>query len=176
MYIFLVFPHCWHVLSGLQDGKESVVKEVFPGDSVHSLLSILDVITVGYTHYLLTLARTRVLRHNCKHSKRDWNCCLQLTAVASSRRQAADPNDKCWSKQKCIQSWKFVCVSDFFGWNTSNVRASCRLSDCLGQVRGKARYGDRFTSIVRSPPSRTCQDTVLGRRLECIAKTARLHP
>ncbi|XP_032906655.1 neuropathy target esterase-like isoform X3 [Amblyraja radiata] len=27
------------------DGKESVVKEVFPGDSVHSLLSILDVIT-----------------------------------------------------------------------------------------------------------------------------------
>lgn len=31
----------------VQDGKESVVKEVFPGDSVHSLLSILDVITVS---------------------------------------------------------------------------------------------------------------------------------
>nr|XP_042703018.1 patatin-like phospholipase domain-containing protein 6 [Chrysemys picta bellii] len=30
-----------------QDGKETLVKEVFPGDSVHSLLSILDVIT-GY--------------------------------------------------------------------------------------------------------------------------------
>ncbi|XP_065275707.1 patatin-like phospholipase domain-containing protein 6 [Emys orbicularis] len=28
-----------------QDGKETLVKEVFPGDSVHSLLSILDVIT-----------------------------------------------------------------------------------------------------------------------------------
>ncbi|NXA24911.1 PLPL6 esterase, partial [Ibidorhyncha struthersii] len=27
------------------DGKETVMKEVFPGDSVHSLLSILDVIT-----------------------------------------------------------------------------------------------------------------------------------
>lgn len=31
---------------GPQDGKETVMKEVFPGDSVHSLLSILDVITV----------------------------------------------------------------------------------------------------------------------------------
>uniref|UniRef100_A0A8C3PIH7 lysophospholipase n=1 Tax=Calidris pygmaea TaxID=425635 RepID=A0A8C3PIH7_9CHAR len=31
---------------GWQDGKETVMKEVFPGDSVHSLLSILDVITV----------------------------------------------------------------------------------------------------------------------------------
>ncbi|XP_033367568.1 neuropathy target esterase-like [Parus major] len=29
------------------DGKETVMKEVFPGDSVHSLLSILDVITVA---------------------------------------------------------------------------------------------------------------------------------
>ncbi|KFR14812.1 Neuropathy target esterase, partial [Opisthocomus hoazin] len=28
------------------DGKETVMKEVFPGDSVHSLLSVLDVITV----------------------------------------------------------------------------------------------------------------------------------
>lgn len=31
----------------LQDGKECVVKEVVPGDSVNSLLSILDVITVS---------------------------------------------------------------------------------------------------------------------------------
>lgn len=30
-----------------QDGKECVVKEVVPGDSVNSLLSILDVITVS---------------------------------------------------------------------------------------------------------------------------------
>lgn len=30
-----------------QDGPEMVVKEVLPGDSVHSLLSILDVITVS---------------------------------------------------------------------------------------------------------------------------------
>lgn len=35
----------------IQDGKETLVKEVFPGDSVHSLLSILDVITVS-TDYL----------------------------------------------------------------------------------------------------------------------------
>uniref|UniRef100_A0A7N9B154 lysophospholipase n=1 Tax=Mastacembelus armatus TaxID=205130 RepID=A0A7N9B154_9TELE len=34
------------------DGKESVVKEVYPGDSVHSLLSILDVITVSHTFFL----------------------------------------------------------------------------------------------------------------------------
>uniref|UniRef100_A0A8C8DWV3 Patatin-like phospholipase domain containing 6 n=1 Tax=Oryzias sinensis TaxID=183150 RepID=A0A8C8DWV3_9TELE len=37
------------------DGKESVVKEVYAGDSVHSLLSILDVITVGHK---LTFALT----------------------------------------------------------------------------------------------------------------------
>ena len=30
-----------------QDGTEPVVKEVLPGDSVHSLLSILDIITVS---------------------------------------------------------------------------------------------------------------------------------
>lgn len=35
------FPHV------SQDGKECVVKEVVPGDSVNSLLSILDVITVS---------------------------------------------------------------------------------------------------------------------------------
>lgn len=33
-------------LSLTQDGTEVVVKHVLPGDSVHSLLSILDVITV----------------------------------------------------------------------------------------------------------------------------------
>lgn len=33
-------------ICAVQDGKETVMKEVFPGDSVHSLLSILDVITV----------------------------------------------------------------------------------------------------------------------------------
>ena len=35
----------------LQDGTDVVVKEVFPGDSVHSLLSILDVITVRYAFH-----------------------------------------------------------------------------------------------------------------------------
>lgn len=36
-----------HTPSVSQDGKECVVKEVVPGDSVNSLLSILDVITVS---------------------------------------------------------------------------------------------------------------------------------
>ncbi|XP_023649945.1 patatin-like phospholipase domain-containing protein 6 isoform X1 [Paramormyrops kingsleyae] len=40
-----------------QDGKESVVKEVFPGDSVHSLLSILDVITGHQKPYRTMSAR-----------------------------------------------------------------------------------------------------------------------
>ncbi|KAM9792547.1 patatin-like phospholipase domain-containing protein 6 [Neosynchiropus ocellatus] len=40
-----------------QDGKESVVKEVFPGDSVHSLLSILDVITGHQKPYRTVSAR-----------------------------------------------------------------------------------------------------------------------
>ncbi|XP_037107932.1 patatin-like phospholipase domain-containing protein 6 isoform X4 [Syngnathus acus] len=43
-------------LTGM-DGKESVVKEVFPGDSVHSLLSILDVITGHQKPYRTVLAR-----------------------------------------------------------------------------------------------------------------------
>lgn len=30
----------------LQDGTDAVVKEVLPGDSIHSLLSLLDIITV----------------------------------------------------------------------------------------------------------------------------------
>lgn len=35
----------------LQDGTDAVVKDVLPGDSVHSLLSILDIITVRlYLH------------------------------------------------------------------------------------------------------------------------------
>lgn len=37
----------WSVVPVSQDGKECVVKEVVPGDSVNSLLSILDVITVS---------------------------------------------------------------------------------------------------------------------------------
>ncbi|XP_008410445.1 neuropathy target esterase isoform X2 [Poecilia reticulata] len=48
------------------DGKESVVKEVFAGDSVHSLLSILDVITGHQKPYRTVSARaaevTTVLR------------------------------------------------------------------------------------------------------------------
>ncbi|XP_078285751.1 patatin-like phospholipase domain-containing protein 6 isoform X3 [Rhinoraja longicauda] len=39
------------------EGKESVVKEVFPGDSVHSLLSILDVITGHQRPYKTVSAR-----------------------------------------------------------------------------------------------------------------------
>ncbi|XP_034043190.1 neuropathy target esterase isoform X2 [Thalassophryne amazonica] len=39
------------------DGKDSVVKEVFPGDSVHSLLSILDVITGHQRPYKTVSAR-----------------------------------------------------------------------------------------------------------------------
>ncbi|XP_051558377.1 patatin-like phospholipase domain-containing protein 6 isoform X1 [Myxocyprinus asiaticus] len=40
-----------------QDGKDGVVKEVFPGDSVHSLLSILDVITGHQRPYKTVSAR-----------------------------------------------------------------------------------------------------------------------
>ncbi|XP_075758226.1 patatin-like phospholipase domain-containing protein 6 isoform X11 [Pelodiscus sinensis] len=40
-----------------QDGKETLVKEVFPGDSVHSLLSILDVITGHQRPYRTVSAR-----------------------------------------------------------------------------------------------------------------------
>ncbi|XP_034155838.1 patatin-like phospholipase domain-containing protein 6 isoform X2 [Pangasianodon hypophthalmus] len=40
-----------------QDGKDGVVKEVFPGDSVHSLLSILDVITGHQRPYRTVSAR-----------------------------------------------------------------------------------------------------------------------
>ncbi|XP_060715964.1 patatin-like phospholipase domain-containing protein 6 isoform X2 [Tachysurus vachellii] len=39
------------------DGKDGVVKEVFPGDSVHSLLSILDVITGHQRPYRTVSAR-----------------------------------------------------------------------------------------------------------------------
>ncbi|MGH0175506.1 UNVERIFIED_CONTAM: hypothetical protein FKN15_070565 [Acipenser sinensis] len=43
------------------DGKDGVVKEVYPGDSVHSLLSILDVITI----IMVRLQRVTVLSlHN----------------------------------------------------------------------------------------------------------------
>ncbi|XP_065432483.1 patatin-like phospholipase domain-containing protein 6 [Chrysemys picta bellii] len=40
-----------------QDGKETLVKEVFPGDSVHSLLSILDVMTGHQRPYRTVSAR-----------------------------------------------------------------------------------------------------------------------
>uniref|UniRef100_A0AAY4F1E2 lysophospholipase n=1 Tax=Denticeps clupeoides TaxID=299321 RepID=A0AAY4F1E2_9TELE len=40
-----------------QDGKDGVVKEVYPGDSVHSLLSILDVITGHQKPYRSVSAR-----------------------------------------------------------------------------------------------------------------------
>uniref|UniRef100_A0AAR2LU82 lysophospholipase n=1 Tax=Pygocentrus nattereri TaxID=42514 RepID=A0AAR2LU82_PYGNA len=40
-----------------QDGKDGVVKEVYPGDSVHSLLSILDVITGHQRPYRTVSAR-----------------------------------------------------------------------------------------------------------------------
>ncbi|XP_067115976.1 LOW QUALITY PROTEIN: patatin-like phospholipase domain-containing protein 6 [Osmerus mordax] len=40
-----------------QDGKDGVVKEVYPGDSVHSLLSILDVITGHQKPYKTVSAR-----------------------------------------------------------------------------------------------------------------------
>ncbi|XP_056135443.1 patatin-like phospholipase domain-containing protein 6 isoform X4 [Lampris incognitus] len=43
-------------LTGM-DGKECVVKEVYPGDSVHSLLSILDVITGHQKPYRTVSAR-----------------------------------------------------------------------------------------------------------------------
>ncbi|CAL8331411.1 unnamed protein product [Merluccius merluccius] len=43
-------------LTGM-DGKEHVVKEVYPGDSVHSLLSILDVITGHQKPYRTVSAR-----------------------------------------------------------------------------------------------------------------------
>ncbi|XP_025047599.1 neuropathy target esterase isoform X2 [Alligator sinensis] len=39
------------------DGKETIMKEVFPGDSVHSLLSILDVITGHQRPYRTVSAR-----------------------------------------------------------------------------------------------------------------------
>lgn len=40
---FKIFKYFFY----FKDGTEPVVKDVLPGDSVHSLLSILDVITVS---------------------------------------------------------------------------------------------------------------------------------
>uniref|UniRef100_A0A8C9P2K0 Patatin like phospholipase domain containing 6 n=1 Tax=Spermophilus dauricus TaxID=99837 RepID=A0A8C9P2K0_SPEDA len=45
------------------DGKECVVKEVVPGDSVNSLLSILDVITVSDCSWVPMMAFTLELQH-----------------------------------------------------------------------------------------------------------------
>lgn len=42
-----VFPSVHLYVCVFQDGTEPVVKDVLPGDSVHSLLSILDIITVS---------------------------------------------------------------------------------------------------------------------------------
>jgi hypothetical protein len=44
----------------LQDGTDVVVKEVLPGDSVHSLLSILDVITVCYAFHSVIYPLTQL--------------------------------------------------------------------------------------------------------------------
>lgn len=160
-------------VSGLQDGKESVVKEVYPGDSVHSLLSILDVITVRYTHNLLTLAHTRVLHHYCRDA-------LTCTPVVSSRCHAAD---------FCLVSWIQKCPiepkNEFLLGNLSafHFLAEMPLMQELlalggrlvgpGYSNSNIPNEDHFTSIprigTRSPPSGTCQNTFLGSGLGCIA-------
>uniref|UniRef100_A0A8V5H089 Uncharacterized protein n=1 Tax=Melopsittacus undulatus TaxID=13146 RepID=A0A8V5H089_MELUD len=45
------------------DGKETVMKEVFPGDSVHSLLSIVDVLTVPVPAVVPAVAFSLELKH-----------------------------------------------------------------------------------------------------------------
>lgn len=64
-----------------QDGKESVVKEVFPGDSVHSLLSILDVITVGYTHYLHHLCKHRLSQDTVARNHNGSDCISLVSCI-----------------------------------------------------------------------------------------------
>lgn len=52
----------------LQDGTEAVVKDVLPGDSVHSLLSILDIITARihlYSSHTCVLKQISI--HQPKH-------------------------------------------------------------------------------------------------------------
>lgn len=53
------------IFFAFQDGTEVAVKDVLPGDSVHSLLSILDIITVSefISHsFLLSVAVCSLLR------------------------------------------------------------------------------------------------------------------
>lgn len=50
----------------LQDGTESVVKDVLPGDSVHSLLSILDTITVSSCFFSLGYVLICLLKCLCQ--------------------------------------------------------------------------------------------------------------
>lgn len=59
------------------------MKEVYPGDSVHSLLSILDVITVGFTHSLHTQGRCITTANTRRQSE------VSMAAV-SSQCPAAD--------------------------------------------------------------------------------------
>ena len=58
-----------------QDGTEPVVKEVLPGDSVHSLLSILDIITVSLS---LSLSVTPRHRHCPLSSTLTLSCPVRL--------------------------------------------------------------------------------------------------
>ena len=68
----------WHTVSLLQaatcvfqDGTEYNVKEVNGGDSIHSLLSVLDVLTVGWKdlkYYRKTSSISRTKSQNLKVS------------------------------------------------------------------------------------------------------------
>lgn len=62
----------------LQDGTEPVVKDVVPGDSVHSLLSILDIITVSssFIHVFICPDVTVVLSDT-------RGCDIPITALSS---------------------------------------------------------------------------------------------
>lgn len=53
----------------LQDGTDAVVKDVLPGDSVHSLLSVLDIITVPFQLHLW---------HTCIY---DSDCVLKVLHI-----------------------------------------------------------------------------------------------
>ena len=65
-----------------QDGKENVVKEVYPGDSVHSLLSILDVITVTQ-HTTHTHAAHTPHTHKQKRRSQWCECVVVLVLIPS---------------------------------------------------------------------------------------------
>lgn len=59
----------------LQDGTDAVVKDVLPGDSVHSLLSILDIITVR-------LHSDGILKLQLSHCSRSF--CFFVFSIKSS--------------------------------------------------------------------------------------------